>query len=411
MARCVRLRVSRRALRGVSLLESLVAVAVLAASAVAIADMERHLRLGGDIARERSEALRLGSDDIEQLRSFAAIDAASAGRSYASIDNDASIVDGTADRSGHAVYRIVRHVDAAATADAKAVSVTVQWSDRAGAPHDVVLHSFIAAAAPRYAGALALGAGAIDAAPRGAAGRAPLIPVTARNLGRGKSAWKPIEDGTTALVFDNASGDVVGRCDGVDRSTRTRDLSAADLEGCATGRWLLVSGTVRFTSATPPVPSQANEVPPATTLAVALGPGIYAAPPTCFSAAQKTVRYIVGSSLRFADVAVDATPASQGVERWDDAGARFLAWHCVVQPRADGRWSGRATLVAADWAIGAGGDSRRVCRFVGGGDAIDANIAHPADYRDVGSALVAQNFLVVRGSERCPPEATVQHQP
>ena len=411
MARCVHLLVSGRSHRGMSLLESLVAVAVLAASALAIADMQRHLRLGGDVARERTEALRLGSDDIEQLRSFAAIDAASAGRSYAAIVSDASIVDSAADGSAHAAYRIVRRVDGAATAGAKAVSVTVQWSDRAGAPHDLVLHSFIAAAAPRYAGALALGAGAIDATPRGAAGRAPAIPVTARDLGRGKSAWKPIEDGATALVFDNASGDIVGRCDGIDRSTRTRDLSAADLAGCATGRWLLVSGTVRFTSATPPVASQANEVPLATTLALVLGPGIHAAPPTCFSAAQKTVRYTVAGSLRFGDVAVDATPASQGVAQWDDTGARFVAWHCVVQPRADGRWSGRATLIAGGWTIGADGDSRRVCRFVGGGDAIDANIAHPADYRDVGRALVAQNFLVVRGSERCPPEATTQHQP
>ncbi len=400
-----------RTQRGVSLLESLVAFAVLAASALAMADVQRHLRLGGDIARERSEATRLGSEDMEQLRAFGAIDAASAARSYAAIESSVSSVDAAADRSGHAVYRIVRRVDAASAAAAKSVALTVEWSDRTGAPHDVVLHSFIAGAAPRYAGALALGSGALDATPRGVAGRAPGVPATAREIGRGRSAWKPVENGTTALVFEDISGDVVGRCDGIARSLRTKALSAAALAGCDTGRWLLVSGTVRFTSATPPMASQANEPSLATMLAIALGPGVYAAPPQCFSEARKTVRYDVGAGLQMADVAVDTTSASQGIERWTDTGDRFVAWHCVVAPRADGRWSGRVTLVAGGWAIGTTPDAHRVCRYVGGGEQNDANIAHPADYADVGRALVAQDFLVVRGSEACPRDGTVQHQP
>jgi hypothetical protein len=52
-----------------------------------------------------------------------------------------------------------------------------------------------------------------------------------------------------------------------------------------------------------------------------------------------------------------------------------------------------------------------VFRHIGGGGAIDANIAHPADYRDLAGALVAQNFLAVPGSERCPADATVPQQP
>ncbi len=411
MARHLRHRVLGRPQRGVSLLESLVAFAVLAASALAMADVQRHLRLGGDIARERSEATRLGSEDMEQLRAFGAIDAASAVRSYAAVESSVSTVDATADRSGHAVYSVVRRVAAASAAAAKAVSVAVRWSDRTGTPHDVVLHSFIAGAAPRYSGALALGAGAIDAAPRGVAGRAPGVPATARALGRGRSAWKPIESGATALVFDDASGDVVGRCDGVAGWIHTRDLSAASLAACDTGRWLLISGTVRFTSATPPMASQANEPSLATTIAIAIGPGVYGAAPTCFSEARKTVRFDVGAGLQMADVAVDATAALYGIDRWTDTGERFVAWHCVVAPRADGRWSGRATLVAGGWGIGTTPDAHRVCRYVGGGDRNDANIAHPADYADVGRTLVAQDFLVVRGSDACPRDGTVQHQP
>ncbi len=400
-----------RSQHGMSLLESLAAVVVLAASTVAVAQMERQLRLGGDIARERSEALRLGSEDIEQLRSFAAIDAGSAAHSYAAIGDGERAVDAATDPSAHAVYRIVRRVDDAAASAAKAVSVAVQWRDRAGLPHEVALHSFIAGTAPRYAGALGLGAGALDAAPRAVGGRAPGVPVTARAVGPGRSVWKPIDNGTTALVFDDASGDIVGRCDGVLTTTRTRDLSAANVAACATGRWLLVSGTVRFSSASPPAPAQADEPPLATTVALALDrPAADAAPPMCFGEARKTVRYTDGAGLRIADVAVDATPASQDVARWVDTGDRFLAWHCVVAPRADGKWSGRATLVADGWSIGTGAAARRVCRYVGGGP-IDANIAHPANWRDVDGPLAAQDFLVVRGSETCPPHRTAQHQP
>src|SRR6185436_3938130 len=106
--------------------------------------------------------------------------------------------------------------------------------------------------APVYAGSLALATGAYPSAPRGAFERAPTLPLTARRLGDGRSAWNPSERGPIALVFDDRSGAVVGRSDGVAATLATRDLSDAALAGCVTGRWLLVAGTIRFTSATPP---------------------------------------------------------------------------------------------------------------------------------------------------------------
>ena len=42
--------------------------------------------------------------------------------------------------------------------------------------------------------------------------------------------------------------------------------------------------------------------------------------------------------------------------------------------------------------------------------AIDRNDEHPADYRLVGTALVQQNFLIVKGPQNCPL-ATAPHQP
>ena len=85
---------------------------------------------------------------------------------------------------------------------------------------------------------------------------------------------------------------------------------------------------------------------------------------------------------------------------------------------------GRTTLVPSDWTIGTGDADRRVCRAAAdrdGSGAIDANIGHPADYRDVSGGLTEQNFLVVHGSQACPaaPDGgilaaglgTAQHQP
>ena len=83
-----------------------------------------------------------------------------------------------------------------------------------------------------------------------------------------------------------------------------------------------------------------------------------------------------------------------------------------MTPRADGRWSGRAPVVASGWTIGVGADDRRVCRYVHSGEPIDANIAPAGEYANVDRALVAENFLIVRGSESCPHDpATEQHQP
>ena len=155
----------------------------------------------------------------------------------------------------------------------------------------------------------------------------------------------------------------------------------------------------------PPLAADAQDVPPSLTVTLALAGGSYAAAPECSVEAMKTVRYSVGGSLRIDAVPLDAVPASLGLASWLDTGDRHLAYRCVVTPRADGRWSGRSTLLPSGWTIGSGSGDRRVCRYVADSDAsgaIDANIEHPLDYVDVAGSLLAQNFLVVRGDQACP---------
>ena len=397
--------------RGATLVESLVAFVVLAAGTVAVGQLQKVLRHDADLARERSEAVRLGEEHIEQMRAFSGIAAASGVRAYASIGNAETVVDAASGYAGHASYRIVRRIDETAFAGAKAAEVRVHWNDRAGTAREVVFASFIARNDPVYAGAMALGAGAVPGAVRGRSGRAAAIPVQAKDLGDGRSVWKPAAAGSLAVVFDNGSGDIVARCSGIAGTTATRDLVAADLAGCSALRALSLGGTIRFSSATPPSPADARDVPPDVVVALNLAGGTYAAAPECATEARKTVRYTVAGSLRIESVAIDAIPASLGLTSWNDAGDRFVAWHCLVTPRADGRWSGRAELVGSGWVIGTGSGERRVCRYSSDGDgsgAIDANIEHPRDYLDVAQALPMQNFLVVRGSESCPAAPPVR---
>ena len=387
--------------RGISLLESLVAFVVLALGAAAVAQLQSQLRLGGDVARERSEAVRLAATAMDEMRAFAALEAASGARSYAAIGDADRVVDAASAPMAHASYRLERRIDERAFAAVKAAAVSVRWNDRQGGAREVVLHSFVARAAPIHAGALAVGAGAVLSATRGAAGRAPSVPITARQLGDRRSASKPSEHGATALIFDDRSGAVVARCDAIAMTIPTRDLSAATLAGCSSGRWLSVAGTIRFAA-----DSGADLGALRAGVAIELRDGAYPATPSCFAEARKTVRYLVDGSLHLDDVAVEATPADAGLTAWADTGDRFIAWQCIVAPRADGRWSGHVTVVPSGWTIGSDAGSRRVCRGVGGGGAtIDANIATAGDDRDIGAALLGRNFLVVRGDSSCPGEA------
>ena len=396
---------------GVTLLESLIAFFVLAAGSVAVAQLQSQLRLGSDIARERSEAVRLAEEALEETRSFAAIDGAPGSRTYAAIATGSAVVE-AASGAARNTYRVERTVDDAAFVGTKAARIAVRWADRSGAPREVVLDGFVAAADPAYSGALAIDTGAIRSALRGAAGRKPGLPLTAKTLGDGRSAWKPRERGTIAWVFDDRSGAIVGLCEGLAPITATRDLSVEAVRACTTTRSLFVSGTVRFAAT---APAAALDFAAASTeLAIELRDGTYPAPAACFAQAHKTVRFVVDGSLHVEDVAVDASAAAFGLSRWDETGDSFLAWHCAVAPRADGRWSGRIALVASGWTIGSGAGEGRVCRFAAGDDraAIDANIAGAGVNRDVDAALLGRNFIVVRGSDPCPETpASAQHQP
>lgn len=419
---------------GTTLLEALVAFLVLSLGMLTVARVQTQLRLNSDVARQRSEAVRLGQEDLESLRAFSVVAASAASgsaRSYADVTSAASSVDSAAGYAINTRYRVARQIDPinpGHAPNAKDAAVTVSWNDRSGAAQQVALNSIINGNDPAYSGALGIARSGVPV--KGAFGRSARIPLAAKDLGGGRSAIKPVSDGTAALVFDNHSGLVTGRCTGISPTTATRDLQAADLSACDANVGYLLSGSVRFTSASPADPAQAAEPALPTAIALALTGGTYAHAPICASEALKTVSYLAAASLHIEAVPLAALPASVGASTWADTGDRHLAYQCVVYPLASGQWSGRATLVPTGWAIGTGNADRRVCRFsadLDGSGAVDANLEHPSSYAAVDAPLAQQNFLVVKGSEACPLRpvvrvegnstdvfanlSTVQHQP
>ena len=400
---------------------------MLSLGILTIGRVQTHLRLGSDIARQRAEAVRLGQEELENLRAFSVVAATAGARAYADIAARTLSIDAEAGYATNTSYRLTRAVQAAAGLDAKQVSVDVAWADRSGQQQHVVLHSVVAALDPKYAGALTI---APTGRPvKGAYGRSASIPVHARNLGNGRSAIKRLGAPTTALVFDNTTGLVTETCSGLDPALDTAGLSASALSTCESVTAYLVSGIVRFSFASPPDAAQASSQPlPVGVHAVSTG-GSYAIAPSCTGEALKTVSYGIGGSHRVEAVALDATPASLGLAAWTDSGDRYVGYQCVVYPLANGQWSGDTALVPSGWSIGTTSSAFRVCRFAAdrdGSGAIDANVEHPAHYAGLSASLANQNFLVVTGSQACPgstapaegvvgaldPDlATVQHQP
>jgi Tfp pilus assembly protein PilV len=364
--------------RGTSLLEALIALLVMSLGMLAIARLQTHTRLHADLARQHSQAVRLAQDELEAL--------------HADLGSETH---GAESQSGDATqYLVERRIEAIAPSGAHHVHVSVAWVDRSGAAQQLTLHSIVAVANPAHSGALGLARGAASI---GTVGRSSRVPVGATDLRDGRSAFKPIEGGAVAILFDNLSGDLVGRCTGVDPNIATPELTVENLGECDAIAGLWLSGVVRFSAASPPDAARAVDIPAPFAVQLTLAKGSHPAAPACTGGALPAV----GSD-------------------------RHAVYHCTVYPRVDGRWSGKLTLVPTGWAIGTGEGARRVCRYatdLDGSGAIDANLEHPEVYVDVDLNLPNQNFLVIAGEETCPaaptgnnggvdrPPNTVQHQP
>lgn len=373
-------RTNRKKSRGVSLVEALIALLVVAVGVVALQKFQSNSRLNSDVARQRTEALKLAQNDIEQLRSAAgAADIQSTNRTVAA---DAS-------NAANATFQVAREVTSSAGAS-KTVQVTVRWLDRSGAAQQVAISSVISVQPPALTGALAVAHRSADALPLN--GRSADIPAVAHDLGDGRSVLKLDSTQTDAYVFDNRNGRITSTCSGVQR--QTRHVVVGDLTSCTSIAAVLLSGQVRFSLTAPPDAARPNDAPLALAISLTLSGGPYPRPAICGAEAMKTVSYFESGQQRRAAVSLNATPASWAVTSWVELSERFTAIHCVVVGKGTpALWSGRLSIAPRGWVLGSSASEFKVCRYTA---------QSPEAYVDVSTSISEQNFLVIRGDQLCP---------
>lgn len=383
-------RKNRNQSRGVSLVEALIALLVVAVGVVGLLKFQSNSRLISDVARQRTEALKLAQNDIEQLRAAnAAADIQNANRTVAP---DVS----------NATFEVAREVTASA-ASSKTVQVTVSWTDRSGAAQQVVISSLISVQPPALTGALAVAHRSADALPLN--GRSADIPAAAHDLGDGRSVLKLDSTQTDVYVFDNRSGRITSTCGGIQR--HTRHIVVGDLTSCTTIAAVLLSGQVRFSLATPPDAARPLDAPLALSMSLTLTGGPYPRPAACGAESMKTVSYFGDGQQRRAAVPLAATPGSWAVSSWVELGERFTAYHCVVVGKTAGkgtpaRWSGNLSVAPRGWALGSTASDFKVCRYTA---------QTPEAYVNVSTSLAEQNFLVIRGDQLCPSASAFSPKP
>jgi Tfp pilus assembly protein PilV len=445
--------------RGVTLIEALVAMAVMAFGMLAVVGVQTTLRVNSDLAKQRTEATRLAEEELETLRRFVTVsdfdNAALAPAAHVATLPDTNTS-----------YTLTRLMVAQSDGLQRTVKVTVSWQDRYGNGRSVVLRDIVTRSAPVLSGLVSSVRKITVAGQRN--NRHPTIPSRAGDLGNQTSGFKPTEGGTVAWVFNNTTGVITSICTVV-ANTSSSSLTGGDLSGCVATNAQLLAGYVRFNfrgvslalnafvSAYKPVPGDvaayiiandqsritsrciAPEATPSKSLTLA-----NVSPCTTLSTPQNISPFDPAESASYSLVASDSDdprwPAlnlsiglthdatldpvaghTHAPECFADAPTTSIAavtqtvvqYFCIVYPKSDGTnaWIGRSNLtplaftdgtVAAPpppaWPIGTVENSYRVCRYTPSVSQYAANVDHPADY----GKWVAGCSTVV-SSEKCRP--------
>jgi hypothetical protein len=225
--------------RGVSLVEALVALAVMAFGMLSLVGVQATMRMNNDLAKQRTEATRIATEEIERLRGFVKLgkDQVSAdGKVIAGMawdDIAKRTVDAYAppDSIGNSTYKITRVVVESGENQSprKIISVKVEWTDRTGSAQTVTLDSVIAAVDPVLAGLLT--APTPGSAANQLNGRHVTIPSGAVDQLDGTSKFAPPGSTNVYWIFNNLTGVITSRC------------SASD---CVEIKGLLLAGSIWF---------------------------------------------------------------------------------------------------------------------------------------------------------------------
>lgn len=406
--------------RGVTMIEALVALLVMSFGMLALVGLMSNLRRGSDLAKQRSEAMRIARAEIATLRAYSALatgpSTPASAVLYSDITDEATprTITPADSNTSYLVQRQVTNLQPTTGAPARSVRIFVSWTDRAGDAQFINLDTVIAAVDPVFSAAVGL-TRPVGPVTRPDA-RHPAIPAAAKKLNNDISAFRPSPLGSTVWIFNNLSGVITGKCS-IPAGTPVSTLTETDVDSCKNNTvGYLLSGNVRFSNTDPPSPSapEAMAIP----LGLDLVTGNYSLPRLLNGVPVRD------SSGNLVFDSFTATLPTQLTECFNDSPGSapstqpFVTYHCIVYPdSATSRpvWSGK--LVLTGFSTGTTAADYRVCRYSadynrnGSPYTTDMtgleNEEHPAVYAKVARSLARQNFLVVRGDRSCPTAPAV----
>lgn len=367
-------------------MEALVALLVMAFGMMGVAGIQGRLRYSGDAAKQRAEATRIATAEMERLRAFSSLSAVA---DDGVLQFDEIVSGATEVPAPSTTYKMERSVTPLSDGSLD-IRLNISWLDRTreeeDAPMSLNWRSTVARVDPKLALAAYVPPD-FGIAQRRPTDRHVAIPGVAKKLDADRSVFKPVPGAVHALVFNNRSGLVTQLCE-VSAAKSTADLLAEDLGNCpvvyAGGAYLL-SGHVLVSAGASPDPANPSDAVLPVGLSVSLTSQAQPNPARCFTDSSAN--------------------ASQGIKATD--------YYCVIEPRTPPAndpdktlyWSGRSTLTGLTLAAG----GHRVCRYSDdyNGDGSIDNAEHPKDYNRVSVSLSNQNFLVVDFAAECPAGSRV----
>ncbi len=371
-----------RAQAGMSLLEALIALVVMAFGMLALAGMQLNLSRSADVAKQRTEAMRLAQERVESMRSFTGI-------STGVINWNGLDALTRSFSTTNATYAIDSSMSGADTDAMRAASVTVRWLDRAGDyaqvsglaadgstafsfNQQVSLSTVISQTDPRDPGYVG------NPLPLNRPLKRPKnrninIPIAATALGGGRSAYQ-LSPGVT-IVFSDLNGSVVERCTGTVDATNYANGTA----GCTVFDAYILAGYVSGAITPTGIPTPAASAPyfPAPTLPT----GINTSSLTGWdNSGGKTISCIYTRATDQNDLLPPPTATPE------------LAHYylCVIPVTPGGTYSGTVRLggIAVD-------SNNKVCRFQYAASVnLTANMQNIQPYVNVNESLDTQNYYI-----------------
>lgn len=355
--------------RGVSLIEALVALAVMAFGILGVVGIQFTLRMNADVSKQRAEAVRMAQEVIEQRRAYAVLPTTAGQIAYADIVTRAAVTVGssTTVNTTYSVTETVVDAQGAVPTDPRyrSLVVDVAWTDRTNSQQKVQLSTNVFGSEPELGGSLGVPADR-SAVQLPGGGRNPVVPPSAVDNGDGTSTFTPPGATDRTWIFNNVTGVIT-----------IRICSPACLDTPA----LLLTGFIRFaTGVVQPTPAQA-EAPPST-----------------------------ASLLNV--VVVVTTPASAGTQQcFEDLQSTYVQYYCAVPVTTSTplRWSGQALIddmsVKATTLGETSASLFRACRYtpLDTDTPPNGNVDHPFVYSNVTTALINQNFLIIPAGDGGSP--------